>query len=227
MSFFDFFPKTTYSFNFADRDVRLVTNIFSRVSMRQEVLDNLYAYYKYQLQDGDTPEIVAQKEYNNPQFHWVICYTNGLTDPVFDFPMPRDALERHIVKKYNYSSIANAYSEILHYVEKVESTLNELNGPSTTTISNNAVTLQQYDYTSNTLVLKTPNSSTWSNTVLRANSANANSAIVATLNVKTTIVPVTVYEYEDQVNEEKRQIKLLKQQYVEAMTNELSSVLNG
>jgi len=227
MSFFDFFPKTTYSFNFADRDVRLVTNIFSRVSVRQEVLDNFYAYYKYQLQDGDTPEIVAQKEYNNPQFHWVICYTNRLNDPIFDFPMPRDALERYIVKKYNYSNIANAYSQISHYVEEVKSTVYEVNGPSTTTVSNNIVTLQQYDYNSNTLILRTPNSSTWANVVIRANTANANSAVVATLNVQSTILPVTVYEYEDGLNEEKRQIKLLKQQYVEAMTNELSSVLNG
>lgn len=227
MAFFEFFPKTFYSFNLEDRDVKVATNIFSRISVRQEVLNNLYSYYKYQLQDGDTPEIVAQKEYNNPQFHWVICYINRLTDPVFDFPMPRDALERYIVKKYDYSNIANAYTEISHYVEMVESTVNEVNGPSTTSVSNNTVTLRQYDYTSNTLILKTPNSSTWANSVIRANTANANSAVVATLNVKSTIVPVTVYEYEDQLNEEKRQIKLLKQEYVEVMTNELSSVLNG
>lgn len=227
MSFFDYFPKTYYSFNLEDRDVRLVTNIFSRVSVKQEILNNAYAYYKYQLEDGDTPEIVAQKEYNNPQFHWVICYTNGLTDPVFDFPKPRDALERYIIHKYNYPSIANAYVDIKQYVQKVESTLNEVNGPSTTTTTNNVVTLEQFDYTSNTLVWKTANSPTWSNTVFRANNSDSNTAIVATLNVKSTIIPVTVYEYEEQVNEEKREIKLLKQQYVEVMTNELSSVLNG
>jgi len=227
MSFFSAFPKTTYSFNLENRDVKLVTNIFSRVSIKQEVLNNAYGFYKYQLQDGDTPELVAQKEYNNPQFHWVICYVNGLVDPVFEFPLQRDALERHILKKYNYTDIANAYTEIKHYVQEIESTLQEVNGPATTTVSNNIVTLEQFDYTSNTLVLKTANSPVWANTVFRANNANANSAIVATLNVKSTIIPVTVYEYEDNVNEDKRQIKMLKQEFVEAMTNELSAVING
>lgn len=227
MSFFAGFPKTIYSFNFQDRDLKLVTNIFSRISMRQDVLNNVYAFYKYQLQDGDTPEIVAQKEYNNPLFHWVICYVNGLTDPIFDFPLPRDSLERYIIKKYNYANIESAYTETKHYVLKTESKYAEINGPTTTTVSNSIVTLSQYDYTSNTLVLKTPNVTTWSNTNLRSNNADANSAIVATVNTSSVIVPVSVYEYEDQVNEDKRQIKLLSQQYVEVMTNELNAVLNG
>lgn len=226
MAFFESFPKTIYSFNLENRDLKLVTNIFSRISLRQEVLNNAYAYYKYQLQDGDTPEIVANKEYNNPQFHWVVCYVNGIVDPIFDFPLPRDSLENYIVKKYNYTSIDNAYSNVYHYVLKVDSTLNELNGPTTTTTTNNVISLEQYDYTSNTIVLKTPGSS-WANTVFRSNNSDNTSPVVATLNVKSTIMPVSVYEYEDNLNEEKRNIKLLKQQYVEVMVNELSSVLNG
>jgi hypothetical protein len=36
-----------------------------------------------------------------------------------------------------------------------------------------------------------------------------------------------VYDYETTNNEAKREIKLLKQQYVEAMSGELNTILNG
>lgn len=224
---FSAFPKAFYSFNTEGNDVKLVTNIFSRVSINDSVLNNVYSFYKYELKDDDTPEIVAQKEYGNPEFHWVICYVNRLEDPVFDFPLPRDALERYIVKKYNYSSIAQAYSEIKHYVETIENTLKEVDGPTTKTVSNNIITLSQYDHTINALVVKTPASIVSSNAVFRANNSNANSAVTATLNTISKIGSMSVYDYEDNENESKRFIKMLKQQYVEALTNELSSVLNG
>jgi hypothetical protein len=63
--------------------------------------------------------------------------------------------------------------------------------------------------------------------MFRANNSNANSAVTSTLSVKSTYKPVYVYDYEDSLNESKREIKLLKPQYVEAMSNELLTVLNG
>lgn len=225
--FFSQFPKTLYSFNLAERDVRQVTNIFSRVAVRQEVLTNVYAYYKYQLQEGDTPEIVSQKEYNNPMFHWIICYVNGLRDPIFDFPLEQRSLENYIVKKYNYNNINEAYSDTYHYVLSKVSTLSEVDGPTTVTTSNSIISLQQYSQDSASLYSLNIGQPMYANTVFRSNNVDANSSIVATLSIKSTVYPVTVFEYENGLNESKREIKLLKQQYVEAFASELGSVLNG
>ena len=83
----------------------LCANIFARFKLNDSVLNNAYAFYKYQYQDSDTPEIVAFKEYGDPQYHWIIIMINQVIDPLFEFPLQQDALERKIIKQYGYSSI--------------------------------------------------------------------------------------------------------------------------
>jgi hypothetical protein len=41
----------------------LMTNILSRASLIEELQDNPMLFYKYNIQDGDTPEIIAEKYY--------------------------------------------------------------------------------------------------------------------------------------------------------------------
>jgi hypothetical protein len=225
--YFRNFPKNLYSFDLSGASPTVVTNIFSRFSFNSNVLNNAFAFYKYQIVDGETPEIVASKVYGDPMLQWVICLTNNLSDPMFDLPLQQDALERKIIKQYGYSSIANAYSTISHYVLEVKKTLSEVDGPKTVTNSNNIVTLEQYNYSSNTIIAKPINTTTTENITFYANNSNANSATVSTLTIASTYKPVYVYDYENQLNEEKRTIKILKQEYIGPLTLELETVLNG
>ncbi len=71
--FFREFPKTLYSFDFKNDSPTVIANIFSRFKIRSSVLNNTVAFYKYQLQEGDTPEIVAYQQYGDASYHWVIC----------------------------------------------------------------------------------------------------------------------------------------------------------
>lgn len=224
--FFKNFPKTLYSFDLSGSSPTAVTNIFSRFSFNSAVLNNAYAFYKYQIQEGDTPEIVADKQYGDATLHWIICLSNNLSDPQFDFPLQRDALERKIIKQYGYTSIANAYSTIHHYELEVKKVLAEVDGPTTTTIDTSIVTLDKYSYTANAIVTQ-PTSTPEVKTInFYANNSNSNTATVATLTMTTTYKPVYVYNYEDELNEAKREIKVLKSQYIPAITLELEKVLN-
>lgn len=225
--YFSNFPKILYAFNLNDSNATLVTNIFSRFSIQSDVLDNAVGFYKYQIRDGDTPETVAYQQYGDPQLHWIVCLVNRLSDPIFDFPLKPDELERKIIKQYGYTSISEAYSAISHYVVEVKNTLVQVDGVTTVNTINSIVTLNQYNYTSNTIVTQPINTTVTSSTVFRANNSNANSAVTATLTTSSTYKPVYVYDYENELNESKRQIKLLKRQYVEPLISELEVVLNG
>lgn len=216
-----------YSFDLTGSSPVAVTNIFSRFSFNSAVLNNAFAYYKYQIQEGDTPEIVASIQYGDPTLHWVICLTNGLSDPQFDFPLPQDALERKIIKQYGYASIDDAYSTIHHYVLEIKDTLVQIDGVTTVKQSNTIVTLSQYDYTSNTIVIKPTNTPVTTTAAFRANNIDVNSEVVANLTTVSTYKPVYVYDYETELNEAKRTIKILKPQYIDALTLELETVLNG
>ena len=227
MQYFTALPKTLYSFDLKNDSPKVVSNIFSRFKIKEEVLANVYAFYKYQLQEGDTPEIVAYQQYGDPTLHWVICFINGLTDPQFDFPLSINALERTIIKKYGYTSIDEARADVHHYELSVEKTLNEVYGATTVTTENHTVTLSQYDYTSNTLINSVVGSPTTTTTTFRANNSDPTSEVTSTLSIKSTYKPVYVYDYEIEENEKKREIKLIKKQYVDVMSNELQSILNG
>ena len=40
---------------------------------------------QYEVQEGETPEIVADKHHGSVYYHWVILMTNGITDPFHDW----------------------------------------------------------------------------------------------------------------------------------------------
>lgn len=227
MSYFSKFPKTLYSFDFKNSSPAVVTNIFSRVKLRSEVVKNAYAQYKYQLQDGDTPEIVSFKEYGDPSYHWVVCFVNNLIDPHFDFPLDNRSLENKIIAQYGYSTIDEAIANNHHYELNVDRVLAEVYGPTTTTNEKFIVTLDQYNYRTSQLETNVLNNPTTVTTQFRSNNADPLSAVTSTLSITSTYKPVSVYDYEIQLNEDKRQINLLKIDYIAPLIEEFNVVLNG
>lgn len=225
--YFSRFPKSFYSFDLTGQSPKVVTDIFSRFKIKSSVLQNAIAFYKYQIVDGDTPEIVSFKQYNDPRYHWIVCMCNDIIDGQFGFPLPIPSLEKNILHKYNYSVIEQAIANTHHYELEVVKTITYPNGFSLSTSNTSIVTLDQYDYSSNTLttmVLDTPSSET---VTLRANNANLSSEIVSTVTLTSTYKEVSVYDYEIGENEAKREIKILKKQYIDSLTSELDAILNG
>lgn len=225
--YFASFPKTIYSFDFQNQGAIAATNIFSRFKVKSQVLNNSLAFYKYQIVDGDTPDTVSFKQYNDSKYHWIICLANDIFDGQFDFPLPIASLEKNILKKYGYTTIEQSMSATHHYEKVVEQTVVLPDGFSTTTSETFEVSLNQYDYTSNTIVLNVLNTPVTETVLLRANNADLESATTGTLSITTTYRAVNVYDYEIELNESKREINILKKEYVTSLVDELDNVLNG
>ena len=225
--YFSRFPKSFYSIDLTSQSPKVVTDIFSRFKIRSTVLQNSVAFYKYQIVDGDTPEIVSFKQYNDPQYHWIICMCNDLIDGQFGFPLPISSLEKNILQKYNYTVVEQAMANTHHYELDVEKIITYPNGFSLSTSNTLIVTLDQYDYSSNTLVTMPLNTPTTETVTLRANNADLSSEVLSTITLTSTYKEVSEYDYEIGENEAKREIKILKKQYIESLTSELDTVLNG
>jgi hypothetical protein len=101
--YFKEFPKFLYDFKYGDRDTRtsVVTDITRNIRVRKEILENITLYDQYDIVDGETPEIIAEKIYGNPEYHWIIMIANGRYDYVSDFPLTDDVLQRVCVATYN------------------------------------------------------------------------------------------------------------------------------
>ena len=73
--YFKYFPKTFYTSNNSVVGVDAITNIIARFGFESTLKENSAAFYKYQIQDGDTPEIMADKYYGDVEYHWVRIVT--------------------------------------------------------------------------------------------------------------------------------------------------------
>lgn len=101
MTYFTNFPDILYPFELNGK-MRLVRvkDIVANVRLRKSILSNITLYDEYDIEDGETPEIIAEKVYGDPNLHWVIMLTNDRYDLWNDFPMSGDALEKYIESKY-------------------------------------------------------------------------------------------------------------------------------
>jgi hypothetical protein len=100
--YFKNFQKIYYDYNInGEKELKVVTDITKNVRFRKEVLSNISAYDYYDIKDGETPEIIAEKIYGNPEYHWIIMLANDKYDYLSDFPLDTHKLEKFITDKYD------------------------------------------------------------------------------------------------------------------------------
>jgi hypothetical protein len=115
--FFDFFPKIQYDVNYGKYPINVTaTDIFFRIGMIKDTLQQISSYYVYEIADGETPEILADKFYDDVGAGWMIIYANNIMDPQWDWPLDYNQFNNYIIGKYG--SIENAKLNNHHY-EKV------------------------------------------------------------------------------------------------------------
>ena len=106
--FFDRFPKVSYDIeNKQLTNLQAVTNVFFRMQFIREVLKNVSSYYDYLIRDSDTPEILADNVYGDPEAHWIILMANDIVDPQFDWPLNDEQFFNYMVKKYRSTAEAH------------------------------------------------------------------------------------------------------------------------
>ena len=110
--YFKDFPKFQYDFLYGtDTKVSVVQDITRNIRFRRDVLSNVSLYDEYDIIDGETPEIIAEKVYGNPEYHWIIMLANERHDYITDFPLPEYTLEKYIVDKYGAQRYATHHYE--------------------------------------------------------------------------------------------------------------------
>ena len=154
--YFEYFPLTLYTLD-DGTTLKVVTNIFLRNVIGDNIKNNLSLFDEYDIIDGETPEIVSTKFYRTPNLHWLILHYNDILDPRFDWPLSTFNLIKYCESKY--TNINAAY----HYI-------------------------------------------------------NSDGFIVNSTEIGAT--PVSNFVYEEQRNEEKRRIKILKTTYVDSVVKE-------
>ena len=98
--YFDSFPKIFYD-SVGQGNPKVVTNLLRRVAIRAKVKTNTMLYDTYDVKSGETPEIIADKLYKDPELHWIVMLVNNITDRYHQWPMKEQQFNTYLNEKYD------------------------------------------------------------------------------------------------------------------------------
>jgi hypothetical protein len=226
MEFFTYFPTIDYSEN------KLV-NIIVRSRIREYVLNNSIIYYPYVVRDGERPDILSHTYYGHPKYTWLIFYANEIFDPIFDWVLDEETFMNYMNHKYAIENDVRPGFQIANQ------TVHEyLNG------SNFVVDAQTWFADVKITLNALPNSYTVGQKINLGDLMVIEVLIVDLLNKITSLkisydspiglleIPwdytmshlTTKYNYEYDLNEDHRHIKLLDNIFVPQILNEMKQI---
>ena len=98
--YFQNFPLIPYD-SVGDGQYKLVTNLLKRVALRTKVKTNSALFDTYDVKEGQTPEMVADKLYGDPNLHWIVMYVNNITDRYHQWPLTTPQFLAFLNDKYS------------------------------------------------------------------------------------------------------------------------------
>jgi Base plate wedge protein 53 len=225
--YFSFFGKINYNFDDAAASSQLVTNILQRSAFLKEVSENTAIAYEYQLQDGDTPEIIAHKLYGDPNRHWVVLLFNKLYNAQYEFPLPSNSLEKYILSKHGLANIGVALSTKYLTRKVVEKTITQYGVIIARTTEKFSVSGYTADYTTGAITA-TPNVTLGTIYPVAAESYEKTFDDGTTVTQTVYLEALSYYDYEVELNESRRNIKLLDAKYMQTIEQEFKKLMyNG
>ena len=228
--YFKSFPYTFYSLDDTST-VQVVTNITNRVTLSDELKNNLSLYDEYDVKDGETPELVADKFYNNSELHWLVLHYNEIIDPRFDWPLDTNNLNRQVAGKYtdvnathHFEDANGNYTNGNAYILSSNAFANfSINDVITNNTNNGVGYITQKNSSSNVRITITTGGFKTGDQILKSSNTSNRANITSTVILSGT--PVTNFTFEEEINESKRRIKILKATYVDAVVNDFKKKL--
>ena len=206
MQYFDTLPKIVY--RTAQGTSTLYTNLMARASIMPSILKNSMVYYQYDIQEGDTPEIVAFKYYGDSYRYWIVLFANQIMDPQWEWPLNYNSFNAYIKDKYGYSESLGTWSVF---------------DPYSTTYQWQKIVTQYDNYTQTTTVNKIVIDEFAYNNLIE--STNSYTLPTGAVTVSVTKNILSYYDWELETNESKRNINLLNEIYVDELEKQFKNLM--
>ena len=176
-------------------DYITVKNLFKRGNLADDIFQDLTIFTKYEIKGDDRPDNVANKVYQDPDLDWVILLSNNIINIQSEWPMPQRDFDRYLLDKYETYEKLND----IHHYETLE--CKNLVG---------AVVVPKG------LWVESDYSVTYYDWYAGAEMTKSSSDIV---------VSVTNYTHEAKINDDKRNIFLLKGKYLNIIKDDLKEMM--
>lgn len=181
-----------------------VVNIFFRFHILNSVLNNSLVYYPYYVNEGETPETIAARYYSDVTKHWVVMMANKIVNPLYDWPLSYETWIAYMNNKYG--GIPQAQEQVYEY-RKTVTKQDSVTGDITSTTF--AIDPENYNLTPGFAFQE------------------LNLVDGSTVAITTTTSIYMAYDYEQDLNETKKNIILIDQNYISQIDQEFTNIING
>jgi len=178
--------------------------------------DNVLTYMNYSVQEGERPEDIAFYYYDDPALAWLVLLSNNIIDPYTHWPKSTHEFEKYLISEYEKES-GKTGQEVINWTQS-------------RTIGTNIV-----EYRAITDPNISVNRSTWLEKPLTAaeNLVEPKASEYGTFDNGRTILdfqngysPIRIYDYESELNESRRNIKLVNKSLLPSILAQLETILN-
>lgn len=114
--YFDKFERIFYDLDLGKQntDLTVLTDITTNVRFKKYLIENVSSWDYYYIKEGETLEIISEKLYGSPLYHWILMVLNEKYDYVNDMPLSQIDLEKHVDDKYG----SGARNTVHHYIDQ-------------------------------------------------------------------------------------------------------------
>ena len=198
-----FLKEKTSSFDYVE-----VKNLFRRTKLRDDLQNNFTVFEKYEISEGMRPDNVAQALYGSDQFDWVVLIVAGISNVRNEWPLNNRDLYNYCDKKYGDSINSNRFFETIE-IKDSNGRLVVPKGKVVDEKRQDGMTIQNGK--------KVPNMidyfvDYYDNGYKRVSGNNVR-------------IGISNYEYETRLNDEKRNIFVLRQGYLQEFVNDFRDIM--
>ena len=176
-------------------DYIAVKNLFKKGELRPDIFQDLATFQKYQIKGDDRPDNVARDFYQDSSLDWLVLTCNNVVNIQTEWPLTQRDFDRFLLDKYG----TYADLESIHHYETVELK----NSKGVVMLEKGLEVESDFSFSYYDWWLKEQK------TIISANA----------------VTSVTNYQYEEKIEDDKRNIFLLKTRYLGLVMDDMEDMM--
>tara|TARA_B100001113_G_scaffold61796_1_gene47093 strand:- start:169 stop:915 length:747 start_codon:yes stop_codon:yes gene_type:complete len=112
MAYFNELPNILYqsplSHKTGSGDYIVIKNLFRNVKLLDYLTSSSYIFNRYSIKDGDRPDTLAERFYNNPEYDYIIVLAAKITNIRNQWPLDNRDLYEYAKEKYGLEKLNEA-----------------------------------------------------------------------------------------------------------------------
>lgn len=231
MTYFRKFSELLYQSPLESRnstyDYVRVKNIFRRAKIRDDFFRSSVTFNKYNIIGEERPDQISKKFYGSPEYDWVVLLSNNIINLRNEWPLSDSEFNNYIQSKFTASELTSPH----HYETTVTfDTRGKMIVPGGKIVDSNFSVTYFDEELQDQQIIAEPytfdqSTTTFDSTIITFDAVQQISILQGKSITINPVRSISVYEYEIEQNENKRNIYILNPNYLQTIIDDLEEIM--